>query len=425
LIYFYYNIIYLVKFMSFDSKRVEGQSNSHQYTSSPKILGALAVITIVAFIALGLAAPGALIISNIISSSAILGYGLAVAGGFILALDALGAMIWGCFKFCKSKEPPTHTYRPSQQDYIPPEEPRGRITLQRESSPYSFVPTTSYTPLIDDSQAQGVYGYDPDPTSYTPQYAPVHPETSGLYTGQAQEVYGVDKQTGALKTGEIVTTQDNSYVAFYKDLNNSGFGNFHRCHIKAFGKEFECAEAAFQYRKCQLAGLPESALKKFYASKDTQGRVNRGYDGEGAFQASRRIEREYDKRNGGNAFKNKLMSIDWKKAGRAKCDEVMWEVLQCKFGQNAHLMKSLRDTGNALILEHNQEARENWWSDNHDGSGKNMLGKMLEAIRKGSISGQPATCPSNINSQIEQQRIRNAGAHFEENKVDQLAPIWT
>jgi hypothetical protein len=63
-------------------------------------------------------------------------------------------------------------------------------------------------------------------------------------------------------------------------------------------------------------------------------------------------------------------------------DQVMWEILKAKFDQNKEFAKLLQDTSGAYLLEHNPvKGRDNYWSDDQDGNGYNMLGKMLMAIR--------------------------------------------
>jgi endogenous inhibitor of DNA gyrase (YacG/DUF329 family) len=65
----------------------------------------------------------------------------------------------------------------------------------------------------------------------------------------------------------------------------------------------------------------------------------------------------------------------------------MRRVLRAKFDQNPHLKTQLVSTGRAYLNEHNpQIGRDRFWSDNNDGSGLNMLGKLLMELR-GSYGG--------------------------------------
>ncbi|WIG59866.1 MAG: uncharacterized protein OJF49_002614 [Ktedonobacterales bacterium] len=61
-------------------------------------------------------------------------------------------------------------------------------------------------------------------------------------------------------------------------------------------------------------------------------------------------------------------------------DEVMLEALRAKFTQHADLRETLLATGDALIVEH--RARDAYWGDGPDGSGRNMLGLLLMRVRE-------------------------------------------
>lgn len=62
-------------------------------------------------------------------------------------------------------------------------------------------------------------------------------------------------------------------------------------------------------------------------------------------------------------------------------DLYMWEALLCKFDQNPDLMEKLKQTGDARLVEH--ALKDFHYGCGLDGSGKNHLGIMLEAIRAG------------------------------------------
>lgn len=67
---------------------------------------------------------------------------------------------------------------------------------------------------------------------------------------------------------------------------------------------------------------------------------------------------------------------DWDKTK----DDIMREALRAKFTQNEELKKILIETGGAELVEHT--ANDNYWGDGGDGSGKNMLGKLLMELRE-------------------------------------------
>lgn len=66
---------------------------------------------------------------------------------------------------------------------------------------------------------------------------------------------------------------------------------------------------------------------------------------------------------------------DWE---RIKCD-VMLECVRAKFTQHPDLRQRLLETGDAKLIEHT--TRDSYWGDGGDGSGKNMLGKILMRVR--------------------------------------------
>ncbi len=61
-------------------------------------------------------------------------------------------------------------------------------------------------------------------------------------------------------------------------------------------------------------------------------------------------------------------------------DGVMVKVVLAKFSQYPELMSILLSTGDAILVEHTENDR--YWGDGGDGTGKNMLGKILMAVRE-------------------------------------------
>jgi N-glycosidase YbiA len=66
---------------------------------------------------------------------------------------------------------------------------------------------------------------------------------------------------------------------------------------------------------------------------------------------------------------------DWE----AVKDDIMIEALHAKFSQHPDLKDKLLATGNAELIEHT--ANDRYWGDGGDGSGKNMLGRLLMEVR--------------------------------------------
>lgn len=60
-------------------------------------------------------------------------------------------------------------------------------------------------------------------------------------------------------------------------------------------------------------------------------------------------------------------------------DAVMLRALQAKFTQHADLQEILLSTEGAGLVEHTRNDR--YWADGGDGTGRNMLGRLLEQVR--------------------------------------------
>ena len=58
---------------------------------------------------------------------------------------------------------------------------------------------------------------------------------------------------------------------------------------------------------------------------------------------------------------------------------VMRKAVDAKFTQHEHLKKELLETGDKTLIEHTPN--DQYWADGGDGSGKNMLGKILMELR--------------------------------------------
>lgn len=66
---------------------------------------------------------------------------------------------------------------------------------------------------------------------------------------------------------------------------------------------------------------------------------------------------------------------DWEEAK----DDIMRKAVLAKFTQHDELLEELIGTGDAVLIEHT--ANDAYWGDGGDGSGKNMLGKILMEVR--------------------------------------------
>jgi ribA/ribD-fused uncharacterized protein len=61
-------------------------------------------------------------------------------------------------------------------------------------------------------------------------------------------------------------------------------------------------------------------------------------------------------------------------------DDIMLEAVRAKFTQHAELLTLLLATGDAHLVEHT--TNDSYWGDGGDGSGKNMLGRILMELRE-------------------------------------------
>ncbi len=69
------------------------------------------------------------------------------------------------------------------------------------------------------------------------------------------------------------------------------------------------------------------------------------------------------------------LRADWEQVK----DDIMREAVLAKFSQHETLRELLLATGDAEIVEHTKNDR--YWGDGGDGSGQNMLGKILMEVR--------------------------------------------
>jgi len=60
-------------------------------------------------------------------------------------------------------------------------------------------------------------------------------------------------------------------------------------------------------------------------------------------------------------------------------DDVMLTAIRAKMEQHEDVREALLSTGDAILVEHT--ARDSYWADGGDGSGKNRLGQILMKVR--------------------------------------------
>lgn len=138
-------------------------------------------------------------------------------------------------------------------------------------------------------------------------------------------------------------------INFYSTKGEYGcFSNFSRHPVKIKGETWPTTEHYFQAQK--FAGTRhEIEVRKAHSPKEA---ANMGRD------------------------RKRPLRSDWEKVK----DDIMREAVRAKFTQYEQLKKTLLSTGESILVEHT--VNDSYWGDGGDGSGKNMLGKILMEIRE-------------------------------------------
>ena len=138
-------------------------------------------------------------------------------------------------------------------------------------------------------------------------------------------------------------------INFYSTKDEYGcFSNFSAHPIELKGKIWKTSEHYFQAQK--FAGTEHEEEIRLTTSPMVAARMGRN--------------------------RQKPLRKDWEIAK----DDIMREALRAKFTQHKDLREMLLSTGNALLVEHTKN--DSYWGDGGDGSGLNMLGKLLMEVRE-------------------------------------------
>lgn len=139
-------------------------------------------------------------------------------------------------------------------------------------------------------------------------------------------------------------------IRFYSVGEDYGeFSNFAPYPISLDGKRWPTSEHYFQAHKFEDAGLREKVRK----AKTPMIAARLGRD------------------------RSSPLRRDWESV---KVD-VMRRAVRAKFEQHEDLRELLLSTGDSKLVEHT--ANDSYWGDGGDGSGKNMLGRILMDLRDG------------------------------------------
>lgn len=142
--------------------------------------------------------------------------------------------------------------------------------------------------------------------------------------------------------------QTQRVIQFYSTTGQYGcFSNFSRHPIFLDGKRWRTSEHYFQAQKF------------------------RGTEHE---EAVRLCQKPSEAASMGRSRKRPLRS-DWESVK----DQIMLEAVRAKFTQHEDLKAVLLGTDDAVLVEHT--AKDSYWGDGGDGSGRNRLGQILMQVR--------------------------------------------
>lgn len=138
-------------------------------------------------------------------------------------------------------------------------------------------------------------------------------------------------------------------INFYRTGDEYGcFSNFSPHPVELKGKRWPTSEHYFQAQK--FAGTEHEEAIRMEKSPMIAARMGRD--------------------------RKKPFRVDWETIK----DDIMREVVRAKFEQHSDLRAILVATGDATIVEHTDN--DSYWGDGGDGSGKNMLGRILMEVRE-------------------------------------------
>lgn len=137
-------------------------------------------------------------------------------------------------------------------------------------------------------------------------------------------------------------------IAFYSTKGRYGFfSNFSRHPIEIGGRVWPTTEHFFQ-------------AKKFEGHPDEEEIRNTATPSAAAAKGRQR---------------SRPLRADWESVK----DGLMYEALRAKFTQHRDLGEALVQTGDAELVEHT--TNDSYWGDGGDGTGRNMLGRLLMRLR--------------------------------------------
>lgn len=142
-----------------------------------------------------------------------------------------------------------------------------------------------------------------------------------------------------------------SIIHFYSVSDECGeFSNFAGFPIRLAGRRWPTSEHYFQAQK--FAGTDDQHVEAIRRAKSPMIAARMGRD------------------------RKKKLRRDWESVKVS----VMRQAVTAKFEQHPELADLLRSTGDARLVEHTEN--DDYWGDGGDGSGRNMLGRILMEVRQ-------------------------------------------
>lgn len=168
-------------------------------------------------------------------------------------------------------------------------------------------------------------------------------------------------------------------IYFYKqsEVPYGVFSNFPFFKIVIDGEEWNSTEIYFQAKKFE--GTEHEAILK--AAESSKEAAKMGRDRSRPMRSDWNASMDFSKlQNSREAY---YLSSLWNKyVGRPMLvkDYYMLIAVLSKFTQHPELRTLLIDTGKALLVEHTDN--DNYWADGGDGTGENILGRILMIARE-------------------------------------------
>jgi predicted NAD-dependent protein-ADP-ribosyltransferase YbiA (DUF1768 family) len=170
-------------------------------------------------------------------------------------------------------------------------------------------------------------------------------------------------------------TQENTilFYSHHEDKPYWWWSNFANFPVYYEGNVWRNSEAPFQWKKYsesdpEQAELVRRALTPHDAAalgRDRSRKLRSDWDQPVQFELPEALAANWERFVG-----VPMLTKDW----------IMLEVVRCKVAQHAELQERLLETGTATLVEHT--TKDSYWADGGDGSGKNMLGKILMVVRE-------------------------------------------